>query len=122
MHCTSVPEAVACQAAGAALTLVDHCVEAAAKGRVQGGSAKDVPAGFGICRPPGHHAVRQSCMGFCLFSTVAIAARYAQQQHGLQRVRCKVSGDCRLLYVHAQLVGKQCLKVDALVAMYMYVL
>lgn len=62
-------------------------MEAEAQGKHQGGSAKDVPAGFGICRPPGHHAVRQSCMGFCLFSTVAIAARYAQQRHGLQKVR-----------------------------------
>jgi len=66
--------------------LIDACLEAAAQGNSLGGSAKDVPAGFGICRPPGHHAVRQSCMGFCLFSTVAIAARYAQQHHGLQKV------------------------------------
>lgn len=76
----------ALQAAGAALSLIDACLEAAAQGKSHGGSAKDVPAGFGICRPPGHHAVRQSCMGFCLFSTVAIAARYAQQHHGLQKV------------------------------------
>ena len=80
---------VHCQAAGAALSLIDSCLEAEAQGKQQGGSAKDVPAGFGICRPPGHHAVRQSCMGFCLFSTVAIAARYAQQRHGLQKVRLK---------------------------------
>jgi len=79
-------ETAACQAAGAALSLVDACLEAAAQAKTCGGSAKDVPAGFGICRPPGHHAVRQSCMGFCLFSTVAIAARYAQQHHGLQKV------------------------------------
>ncbi|DBB17754.1 TPA: hypothetical protein ACH3X3_002789 [Trebouxia sp. C0006] len=76
----------ALQAAGAALSLVDACLQAAAQSKTCGGSAKDVPAGFGICRPPGHHAVRQSCMGFCLFSTVAIAARYAQQHHGLQKV------------------------------------
>lgn len=44
------------------------------------------PVGFGICRPPGHHAVVSQSMGFCLFNTAAVAARYAQQAHGMQRV------------------------------------
>ncbi|KAL3146501.1 hypothetical protein ABBQ32_000754 [Trebouxia sp. C0010 RCD-2024] len=74
------------QAAGAAIALVDSCVAAARHRASAGQPSSGVPAGFGICRPPGHHAVRQSCMGFCLFSTVAIAARYAQQIHGLRKV------------------------------------
>lgn len=68
------------------MSLVDSCVAAAQHSVAAGRPMCDVPAGFGICRPPGHHAVRQSCMGFCLFSTVAIAARYAQQAHGLKKV------------------------------------
>lgn len=44
------------------------------------------PVAFGICRPPGHHAVVDQSMGFCLFNTAAVAARYAQQAHGMQRV------------------------------------
>ncbi len=37
-------------------------------------------------RPPGHHAEKERAMGFCFLNTVAIAARYIQQQYGIQRV------------------------------------
>lgn len=41
---------------------------------------------FCVTRPPGHHATRDHAMGFCFFNNVAIAARYACQHHGLERV------------------------------------
>lgn len=41
---------------------------------------------FAAVRPPGHHAVRDRAMGFCLFGTVAIAAHYARRVHGVERV------------------------------------
>ncbi|MDM7931735.1 histone deacetylase family protein [Tabrizicola sp.] len=37
-------------------------------------------------RPPGHHAERETAMGFCLFGTVAIGAKRALDHHGLGRV------------------------------------
>lgn len=41
---------------------------------------------FCAVRPPGHHALANRAMGFCLFGNVAIAARYAQRRHGMRRI------------------------------------
>ncbi len=37
-------------------------------------------------RPPGHHAIPEMAMGFCLLANVAIAARHAQRAYGLERI------------------------------------
>jgi acetoin utilization deacetylase AcuC-like enzyme len=41
---------------------------------------------FCAVRPPGHHATKKQPMGFCLFNNTAIAARYAQEHHGIGRI------------------------------------
>lgn len=41
---------------------------------------------FAAGRPPGHHAERETPMGFCLFGNAAIAAKRALDHHGLNRV------------------------------------
>ncbi|MFK7940533.1 MAG: histone deacetylase family protein [Roseovarius sp.] len=46
----------------------------------------DVQNAFCACRPPGHHAETTTTMGFCLYGNVAIAAKYALEHHGLERV------------------------------------
>ncbi|TVU51118.1 hypothetical protein EJB05_02525 [Eragrostis curvula] len=65
--------------AGAGITLVDSVVAASKLG-------PNPPLGFALIRPPGHHAVPEGPMGFCVFGNIAVAARYAQHQHGLKRV------------------------------------
>jgi acetoin utilization deacetylase AcuC-like enzyme len=44
------------------------------------------PTGFSVHRPPGHHAEPGRAMGFCLFNNVAVAARWALDELGLERV------------------------------------
>jgi acetoin utilization deacetylase AcuC-like enzyme len=65
---------VAARAAGGVLNAVD----AVCRGEVSNA--------FCAVRPPGHHANASRGMGFCLFNNVALAARYAQQHHGVGRV------------------------------------
>ncbi len=48
--------------------------------------AGDAHNAFVAARPPGHHAERETAMGFCIFGTVAIAAKRALDHHGLARV------------------------------------
>ncbi len=43
-------------------------------------------AAFVCTRPPGHHAEPERAMGFCLFNNVAIAVRYLQSAHRLERI------------------------------------
>jgi acetoin utilization deacetylase AcuC-like enzyme len=46
----------------------------------------DLRSAFCAVRPPGHHARPAQAMGFCLLNNVALAARHARQQRGLERV------------------------------------
>ena len=65
--CTASSYDVALLAAGAAIQAVEL-------------------SGFALARPPGHHALSDRAMGFCLFNNVAVAARFAQRELGLGRV------------------------------------
>ncbi len=48
--------------------------------------AGQVRHAFVAARPPGHHATRERGMGFCVYNTVALAARHAQAAFGVERV------------------------------------
>lgn len=65
---------VARKAAGGVLNAVDY---------VFAGEQRNA---FCAVRPPGHHATPDVGMGFCIFNNAAIAARYAQEKHGIKRV------------------------------------
>lgn len=58
----------------------------AAEAAVDAVLAGEATNAFVAMRPPGHHAERGRAMGFCLFGSVSIAARYALDHHGLSRV------------------------------------
>lgn len=61
-------------AAGAALRAVEAVI---------GGECRNA---FALVRPPGHHATIDRAMGFCLVNNIAVAARHAIRQLGLERV------------------------------------
>ncbi len=58
----------------------------AAMAAVDAVAGNDIANAFVSMRPPGHHAEKTTAMGFCLVNNIGIAARYAQQAHGYERV------------------------------------
>jgi len=42
--------------------------------------------GFALVRPPGHHALKNRAMGFCLFNTIAIGAQHLKNAYDAKRV------------------------------------
>ena len=66
--------AAALRSAGAALAATDAVM------------AGEMENAFCAVRPPGHHACHRQAMGFCFFNNVAVAAKYALERHGLERV------------------------------------
>jgi acetoin utilization deacetylase AcuC-like enzyme len=64
----------ALHAAGGAVRMVDLLLDG------------DASAAFCSLRPPGHHAMPTQAMGFCVFNNIAVAAKYAVDVRGLERV------------------------------------
>ncbi|KXZ46700.1 hypothetical protein GPECTOR_41g664 [Gonium pectorale] len=75
-------------------------------------------AGFALVRPPGHHVLPGRPMGFGVFNAVAIAARYARERHGMERILIVdfdvhhgngtmevFYDDCRTLYISTHQAG-----------------
>lgn len=58
----------------------------AAMDAVDGVFTGEADNAFVSMRPPGHHAEKTTAMGFCLVNNIAIAARYAQEKHDVERV------------------------------------
>src|SRR6185312_6105491 len=64
----------ALHAAGGAVEMVDMLLDGRAS------------TAFSMHRPPGHHALPTRAMGFCLFNSIAVAARHALRVEGIERV------------------------------------
>ena len=73
-HISSGSLTAAYRAAGGVLRAVDL---------VLSGEAKNA---FVAVRPPGHHAERQTAMGFCLFGNIALGVKHALDFHDLKKV------------------------------------
>ena len=71
--CSATYEA-ALHAAGAATQAVDAVING------------EIKNAFCAVRPPGHHALHDTAMGFCYFNNIAIAARHLQKKHGIQKI------------------------------------
>lgn len=75
-------DTVASEGSWDAATAAAGCVLDAVDMALDGRAARS----FSAVRPPGHHAVRDRSMGFCILGNVALGARYARKVHGVDRV------------------------------------
>ncbi len=64
----------ALMAAGGVLSAIDAVME----GKIRNA--------FCAVRPPGHHAVEDKALGFCIFNNIAIGTRYIQEKYGLPKI------------------------------------
>jgi acetoin utilization deacetylase AcuC-like enzyme len=94
---------------GASLRAAKHAAGAAMQAAML---ALDGQPSFAAVRPPGHHALADAAMGFCLINNVVVAARSALEDRGASRVlivdwdvhhgngtQALVDGDARIRYV-----------------------
>jgi acetoin utilization deacetylase AcuC-like enzyme len=65
---------IACKAVGGCINMCDSVMNG------------DADNGFCTIRPPGHHAEWDYAAGFCIFNNIAIAARYLQTKHALEKI------------------------------------
>lgn len=72
--CSSGGYGIAMLAAGGVLAAVDAVLD---------GKVKNA---YALVRPPGHHAMPDMGMGFCVFGNAAIAGKYALARKGLSRI------------------------------------
>lgn len=70
-------------ATGAAINAVDAIYSS--------NTESGIKAAFCCTRPPGHHAERNTSMGFCFVNNAGVAARYAQSKYGVGNVAVVVS-------------------------------
>ncbi len=76
------PDTVVSEGSYAAATAGAGCVLDAVDRAMTGANLRS----FCAVRPPGHHALRDRGMGFCLFGNVAMAAQYARNRYGAARI------------------------------------
>lgn len=76
------PDTVASEGSWLAATAAAGCVLDGVDMSFDGRAVRS----FSAVRPPGHHAIRDSSMGFCIFGNVALAATYARETHRADRV------------------------------------
>jgi acetoin utilization deacetylase AcuC-like enzyme len=49
-------------------------------------AARESRNGFALVRPPGHHALSDRAMGFCLLNTIAIGAEHLKRAYGAKSI------------------------------------